>query len=136
VSEGDVQVARKMHPAFNRTFTEGTGELFDVLHPDAEWIPITSAVDGVTYRGEEAIRGWIAEMKRQWEFYETRPNDFLDLGDGRVLALGTWGARGRVSGLELDSQPGAWLIAVEGDKVTMMRTYSDRAKAFEAAGLE
>ncbi len=135
VPEENVQLARRMHEAFNRTFSEGTDDLFEVLHPEAEWVPITAVLEGIGYRGETAIRGWIADMKRQWEFYETRPEEFLDLEDGRVLVLGTWGARGRGSGVELDSQPGAWLVVTEDGWVTRMQTFTDRAKAFEAAGL-
>lgn len=127
--------ARRMHEAFNRTFTEGTAELFEVLDPEAEWIPITAVLEGTNYQGEAEIRRWMEEMKRQWEFYETRPEEFLDLGDDRVLVLGTWRARGRGSGVELDSQPAAWLIRIEAGKVIRMQTFTDRLKAFEAAGL-
>jgi hypothetical protein len=35
---------------------------------------------------------------------------FIDLGDDRVLVLGTCQARGRGSGVELDSQQAAWLV--------------------------
>jgi ketosteroid isomerase-like protein len=135
VSEENVDAARRMHEAFNRTFSEGTADLFEALHPEAEWIPITAVLDGTSYRGESAIRRWMDDMKHQWEFYETRPEEFLDLGDDRVLVLGTWQAQGRGSGVELNSQQAAWLIRVEAGKVIRMQTFTDRLKAFEAAGL-
>jgi ketosteroid isomerase-like protein len=135
VSEENVDTARRMHEAFNRTFSEGTADLFEALDPEAEWIPITAVLDGTSYRGESAIRRWMDDMKHQWEFYETRPEEFLDLGDDRVLVLGTWQARGRGSGVELNSQQAAWLIRVEAGKVTRMQTFTDRQKALEAAGL-
>jgi len=131
-----MDAARRMHPAFNRTFTQGGDELFELLDPDVEWIPITAALEGTSYRGEEEVRGWMEEIKREWEIFETRPRDFRDLGDDRVLILGTWRARGRSSGLELDSQPASWLIKFEGGKITRMQTFTDRAKALEAAGLD
>jgi ketosteroid isomerase-like protein len=124
-----------MHEAFNRTFTEGTDELFELLDPQAEWIPITAALEGTSYKSEAGIRRWMGEMKREWEVYETRPEEFLDLGDDRVLVLGTWRARGRGSGVELDSQQAAWLISIEAGKVIRMQTFTNRHKAFEAAGL-
>jgi ketosteroid isomerase-like protein len=135
VSEENVDAARRMHEAFNRTFSEGTADLFEALHPEAEWIPITAVLDGTSYRGESAIRRWMDDMKHQWEFYETRPEEFLDLGDDRVLVLGTWQAQGRGSGVELNSQQAAWLIRVAAGKVIRMQTFTDRHKAFEAAGL-
>ncbi len=130
-----MDVARRMLPAFNRTFTQGGNELFELLDTDVEWIPITAVLEGASYRGEEEVRGWMEEIERQWEIFETRPNQFRDLGDDRVLILGTWRARGRSSGVELNSQPAAWLITIGRGKVIRMETFTDRAKAYEAAGL-
>jgi ketosteroid isomerase-like protein len=74
-------------------------------------------------------------MNRDWDFFEARPEDFRDLGDDRLLALGTWRARGRTSGVELTSQPAAWLLEVRDRRVVRMQTFTDRDKALEAAGL-
>jgi ketosteroid isomerase-like protein len=132
-----MDAARRMHPAFNRAFTEGDDdELFELLDPEADWIPITAVLEGTSYKGEDEVRGWIEGIKREWEVFETRPHEFRDLGDDRVLILGTWRARGRSSGVELDSQPAAWLIQCERGKITRMQTFTDRAKAFEAAELQ
>jgi ketosteroid isomerase-like protein len=130
-----MEVARRFHPAFNHTFTQGGDELFELLDPDVEWIPITSVLDGTRYRGEDEVRGWIDDIKREWEIFEIWPWEFRDLGDERVLILGTWRARGRSSGVELDSQPATWLVRSERGKITRMQTFTDRAKAFEAAGI-
>jgi ketosteroid isomerase-like protein len=135
MSEENVGAARRMHKAFNRTFSDGTPDLFEILDPGAEWIPITAVLDGTSYRGESAIRRWMDDMKSHWEVYELRPEEFLGLGDDRVLVLGTWRARGRGSGVELNSQQAAWLIRFEAGKVIRMQTFTDRLKAFEAAGL-
>jgi len=132
-----MDAARRMHPAFNRAFTQGDDdELFELLDPEAEWIPITAVLEGTRYKGEDEVRGWIEGIKREWEIFETRPQEYRDLGDDRVLILGTWRARGRSSGVELDSQPAAWLLQIEGGKITRMQTFTDRARAFEAAGVE
>jgi len=93
-------------------------------------------LEGTRYKGEDEVRGWIEGIKREWEIFETRPQEYRDLGDDRVLILGTWRARGRSSGVELDSQPAAWLLQIEGGKITRMQTFTDRARAFEAAGVE
>jgi len=135
VSEESMDVARRMHPAFNHTFTQGGSELFDLLDADVEWIPITAVLDGTSYRGEDEVRGWIEDIKREWEIFEIWPREFRDLGDGRVLILGTWRARGRSSGVELDSQPATWLVHIGRGKIIRMQTFTDRAKAFEAAGI-
>jgi ketosteroid isomerase-like protein len=136
VSEESMDTARRFHPAFNRAFKDGSDELFEILHPEAEWIPLTAVLDGIAYRGEEEVRAWIEEIRQQWDSYEIVSSEYRDVGDGRVLILGTWRARGRTSGVELDSQPAAWLIEAEDGRITRMQTFTDRAKAFEAAGLE
>jgi ketosteroid isomerase-like protein len=130
-----MEVARSLHPAFNRAFEHGTSELYEVLDPEAEWIPITAVLEGNSYHGHDGVRQWIEDMRRDWEIFETRPEEFRDLGDDRVLILGTWRARGRGSGVELDTQQAAWLVHCKGDKVIRLQTFTDRERALEAAGL-
>lgn len=67
--------------------------------------------------------------------YETVPEEFHDLSDDRVLILGTWRARGRSSGVELNSQQAAWLVHCKAGKVIRMQTFTDRERALETAGL-
>ncbi|MFL5826430.1 MAG: nuclear transport factor 2 family protein [Thermoleophilaceae bacterium] len=135
MSRDNVEAARRVHEAFNRTFTDGSDDLFELVDPEIEWIPITAALEGTSYRGEDGIRAWMAEMRREWEFYETRPEVFRDLGEGRVLILGTWGARGRGSGVELGFAQAAWLFGFKAGKINRMQTFTDRDKALEAAGI-
>lgn len=135
MSRENVDTARRAHEAFNRSFTHETEELFEFLDPEIEWIPITAVLEGTSYRGEDEIRGWIEEMKREWEFFETRPEKFNDLGDDRILMLGTWRARGRASGIELDDQQAAWLFHFKAGKLIRMQTFTEREKALEAAGI-
>jgi ketosteroid isomerase-like protein len=130
-----MEVAQDLHPAFNREFEHGTSELYELLDPEAEWIPITAVLEGNSYHGHDGVRQWIEDMRRDWEVFETRPEEFRDLGDDRVLILGTWRARGRGSGVELDTQQAAWLVHCNGDKVIRMQTFTDRERALEAAGL-
>jgi ketosteroid isomerase-like protein len=135
VAEESVEVARKVLPAFNRSFSEDTADLYEVLAADIEWRPITAAMEGTAYHGHDEVRGWMEELRHDWEVFETRPEEFRDLGDGRVLVLGTWRARGRSSGVELDSQHAAWLMQVRNGKLARHQTFTDIEKAFEAAGL-
>lgn len=78
---------------------------------------------------------WIDDMRRDWDFFEARPEEFRELGEDRILAFGTWRARGRGSGVELTSQPAAWLVDFRHGKVLRMQTFTDLGKALAAAGL-
>ncbi len=46
MSQENVEVARKGFEAFNRTFNEGAPDLYEVLDPQIEWVPMTAALEG------------------------------------------------------------------------------------------
>jgi ketosteroid isomerase-like protein len=127
-----VDLLRRCHEAFNERDIEGFLEL---LHPEVEWVPIMARLEGAVYRGREQLRSWISELDRDWAEFRTEPREFRDRGDV-VVAFGTWHARGRASGLILDSQPAAWVAHIRDGKVARQETFTDRDQALEAAGLK
>jgi ketosteroid isomerase-like protein len=135
MSQENVEIARQLSVAFNRAFAEGNTDLYELLDPDIEWIPLRAILEGTTYRGHEGVRRWVEELKRDWTAFETKPEQFRDLGDDRVLALGSWQARGRGGEVLLDIPQGAWLLQCRNGKVARMETFTEREKALEAAGL-
>jgi ketosteroid isomerase-like protein len=135
MSQENVEIARRIFEAFHRTFTEGTDDLYALLDPDVEWIPIMALLEGTTYHGHEGAWQWIEDVKRDWATFEARPEDFRDLGDDRVLALGSWRARGRGGDVLLDFPQAGWLGQYRKGKLVRMQTFTERKKALEAAGL-
>ena len=133
MSEENLELARRTFEAFNRAFTERADDLYALLDPDIEWIPVTAILEGRSYHGHEGVRRWIEDIKRDWEEFEPRPEDFLDLGDDRVLALGSWHARGR-EGDVLDLPRAAWLAQYREGKLVRMQAFTPQ-EALEAAGL-
>ncbi len=131
----NVEVARRSFAAFNRSVAEGSEDYYEFLDTEVEWIPITALLDGRTYRGREGVRRWVSDMKRDWDRYEVRWKEAFELGDGRVLAFGTWHARSRRGGVPLSFEGAAWLIRLRGGKLVRFQTFTDRSKALEAAGL-
>jgi ketosteroid isomerase-like protein len=106
--------------------------LVDLLHPDVEFFPILAALEGPVYTGHEGVRRWLRSLELDWEVFETRLDRVHDFGDS-ALGEGGWHARGRTSGVTLDSQGGAWLARVRDGRVTWWRTYTDRAEALATA---
>lgn len=104
--------------------------LIDLMHPDVEFFPILAALEGPVYSGHAGLRRWLRSLELDWEIYETRLERIHDLG-ASALGLGSWRARGRTSGVELDSQPGAWHARVREGRLVWWRTYTDRAEALE-----
>ena len=135
MSQENVEIARRAFEAFNRTFAEGTDDVYALLDPDVEFIPIMAILEGITYKGHEGVRQWIEDVKRDWVDFEPRPEDFRDLGDDRVLVLGSWRARGRGGDQLLDIPQAAWLTQYRKGRLVRLQTFTERKKALEAAGL-
>jgi ketosteroid isomerase-like protein len=130
-TQENLDVPRRLIEAYARG---DIPSFLDGLHPDVEWIPIRAVLEGRVYRGRAGVLRWLEELARDWEYFDPRYEEYRDLGD-RVLVFGRWRARGRVSGVELENQPAAWLYEIKDGKVMRMQTFTDRAEALEAAGL-
>ena len=135
MSQENVEIARRIFEGFNRTFTEETGDLYALMDPDVELIPVNALLEGTTYHRHDGVGQWIDDLKRDWEEFEARPEQFLDLGDDRVLALGLWRARGREGGVALDIPQAAWLGQFREGRLVRLQSFTEREKALEAVGL-
>ena len=107
------------------SFMDPNGELYSAIIGGAE---------GKVYRGHAGFRSWFAETQVAFEALSTELTEFRDLGD-RVLGFGRVRARGRESGVELDSAHGLALHRSASGKIMRAEGYLDPAKALEAAGL-
>jgi hypothetical protein len=46
MSEENVEIARRAFDAFNRTFTEGIPDLYDLLDPEVDRVPMSAILEG------------------------------------------------------------------------------------------
>jgi hypothetical protein len=53
MSQENVEIARRLSEASNRAYADGTPDLYELLDPDIEWVPIKAILEGTTYRGHE-----------------------------------------------------------------------------------
>jgi ketosteroid isomerase-like protein len=106
-----------------------------LMHEDAEFVPITAAMEGVEYCGHAGIRQFIEDLGDHWEFFDTVQEEWHDLDD-RVVAIGWWHARGKASGVEIQHQPAVWLAYVHDGKISRWRTYTDVGEGLAAAGID
>ena len=135
MSQENVDAFRVGFEDFNRAVTDGTDDYFEGLDDEVEFIPLTALLDGATYRGTDGVRRGMDDWRRDWEVYEITIEELRDLSEDRVLAIGSWHARGRRSGVELRLQQAAWLAHYRNRKVLRLQTFTDRTEALEAAGL-
>jgi ketosteroid isomerase-like protein len=131
MSEENVEVIRQALEVINRRDTEAALRYID---PEVEAsTAIISGAEGNIYRGHEGFREWMAESAATFEEIRMQPEEFRDLGDD-VLLIGRIYARGRESGVEIDSAT-AWLFTLRGSRIVRVRGYLNPQEALEAAGL-
>jgi ketosteroid isomerase-like protein len=106
--------------------------------PDVELISEPEVVElgfDATYHGHDGWRRYGERWNAEWGAYETRPEELMDLGDGRVLVIGTQRARGSGSGAET-VKDFAVLWTFSAGRVAREQYFFDRADAFRAAGID
>jgi ketosteroid isomerase-like protein len=131
MSQENVEVVRRSVEAF----TAGDVEtMLAHADPDGELhSAIIGGAEGRVYRGHNGLRQWFADSMESFEELRTELTEFRDLGD-RVVAFGHIHARGRESGLELDTETG-WVFTVRKGKFVRAEGFLSRTEALEAAGL-
>jgi ketosteroid isomerase-like protein len=131
MSQQNVDVVRQSLDAFERGDVE---EMLSHVDPEGELhSAIVGGAEGNIYRGHEGFRKWLSDSFESFEELRNEWSEFRDLGD-RILAFGRVEARGRGSGMELDS-PMGWVFTVRRGKVMKAEGFLSRAEALEAAGL-
>jgi ketosteroid isomerase-like protein len=88
-----------------------------------------------TYHGHDGWRRYAERWNAEWGAYATRPEELIDLGDGRALVVGTQRARGSGSGAEA-VKDFAVLWTFASGRVAREQYFFDRADAFRIAGLD
>jgi ketosteroid isomerase-like protein len=129
MSQEEVEHMRRGVEHFRRT-----GEaLWAELHPDCE-LHDHDIPDATIHRGHEGWREWVAHYEEAWERVALEPQEYIDVGDGRVVLVTRVLARGRGSGVDVERLDGiVWTI---GDGMTVrIDYYSSPAEALEAVGL-
>ena len=121
MSREDIDTIRGGLEALNRRDVEA---MLAALHDDVELVPVRAVLDGSVYRGHEGLRQWLADMGEDWDEFRIDSDEVRALGDGRILVLGRFHARGRTSGVVLD-QPAAWVCEMAAGKVARMRFFPD-----------
>jgi ketosteroid isomerase-like protein len=129
MSQENVEVVRMSVDAANRGDVEGVLEFYD---PDVVFEPQRAAVQGA-YRGHAGVREWMADTAENFSDFRL-DLDHRDLGEGRVLSVGSLHLRGQGSGVETEV-PVATIATVREGRIVRNKDYGDRRKALEAAGL-
>jgi ketosteroid isomerase-like protein len=132
MSSESVEIVRRAMDAYAAGDIEGMLALID---PEGEiHSAIIGGAEGKAYRGHDGFRTWFAETQESFEELGLELTEYRDLGD-RVLGFGRVHAKGRESGVELDS-PTGWLFTVRDGRILRAEGYLDPGTALKVAGLE
>jgi len=125
-----IETARRAIDAWNR---QDLDAFLDTWHPDCEWRPaFPRSLEGVgtTYRGREGIaRAWHG-VRAVWDEYRLDPEEAHIVGK-RLVVVGRVYARGRESGLDLDSAWSGLATFRDGLAISAL-DWLDRDAAFKA----
>jgi ketosteroid isomerase-like protein len=107
--------------------------LLEMIDEQSVFEPLRSATEGA-FVGPEGMRRFLADTADTFELFKATYTDVRDLGDGRLLAIGTLRMRGRASGVESDIATAA-VVEFRDGVLVHYKDYGDRRLALEAAGL-
>ena len=133
MSQANVERFERAVAATNRGDVEAA--LKD-LDPDIELHAFMEELlggEGRVYMGHAGVREFFRDFNEPFDQLHWEYPDIRDLGD-RVLAIGTFRARGRASGAEVETPIGV-LVDFEDGIATRLWSTGETAEVLEAAGL-
>ena len=105
-----------------------------MLDPAVEYRLPDSGMNTGTYRGHEGIRELMESYLEAFEHFSIEVERSFEAGD-RVVAFVCATARGRSSGVEIETRP-AHLWTMRAGKALRMEVFPEREQALEAAGIK
>jgi ketosteroid isomerase-like protein len=105
--------------------------LMEMVDERSVFEPLRSATEGA-YVGPEGMRRFLADTAETFDLFKASYPDVRDLGDGRLLAIGTIRMRGRESGVETDVATAA-IVEFRDGVVVRYKDYGNAQLAVEAA---
>jgi ketosteroid isomerase-like protein len=140
-----VQVVRRAFEQASRV-RDPSGRRLDVLDPDTletvfgffdpeiEVREDPRFPEAGVFTGPEAVRRYFEQFIESFDEFTFEAEDFIDLGDDRVLILFRLRTRGKGSGANVEARPG-WIYTIRDGKAMRIEAYLERADALAAAGL-
>jgi ketosteroid isomerase-like protein len=101
---------------------------------DAVLLVARSAVEG-PFLGHHGVEEFFADNRQNFEVFEIREEEVREIGDDRVLSVGSVHVRGRGGGVETDI-PFAGVTTFRGARVNRWEDFRERRLALKAVGLE
>jgi hypothetical protein len=133
MSEENVAAVRRAWEAWIRGDLDAA---FAETSPDFEWDlrHFPGWPDGQIFKGRDAVTGFFQRWRDSWDEYEAGVDDYVDVGENRVLVLGWQSGRGRGSGAATEME-WAQIYTVRDGRLLRCENYADREEALRAVGM-
>jgi ketosteroid isomerase-like protein len=108
----------------------------DHVAEDVAWLEVSGRPEVGGDRelfGRDRMRESLRSLFDAWESYHLEPERIEDLGE-HVVVIVRETARGRASGVEVDSRWG-YVLTVERGQIVRVEAYRDADRALQVAGL-
>ena len=133
MSQENVEIARRVLDAFNSGGVKGLVDAFD---PEIVWHTDPHVPEPGVYEGRDTVLAYLEGYIRAFGGLRFDIHDLRDLGEGRVFALTTFsGEPGASSSGRTQMLDWAFVANIRKGKVTQIRSFLDKDRALEAAGL-
>lgn len=124
-----VEPVREIIEALNRGDVDA---MLARMHPDFEWRPLEASPVARVYRGREQVRRYVEDWLGTFDGLRIEVEEATEVS-GRVVAVVSGHARGRGSGLPIDSRF-CQVWTVQGDQAIAMEEHATPEEARAACG--
>ena len=147
MSQADVEVVRDWFSRYppdqaeayrDPEFVARAGPALEqLLHPDFVFHAGEADFTGLqgSYEGVDGFIAFLREWYSVWARYRQEPEEFIDVGDGRVLVLGRERGRSLSSDAEVAAEVGS-VYHVRDGRIARIDAYQHWENARRAAGLD
>ena len=125
----DVEIVQGFFQSWNDGDMSAVKQLFA---DDVRWDEVGGRLDRPEVLGREDVHYGLESLYDTWQSYRLEPEEVRSVG-GRILAVVREVARGRTSGLEVDSRWG-YVITIRAGRIVQVEAYRDPQQALDAIG--
>ena len=132
MSEENVELVRRSILGWNE---RGVDALVERLDPQVEFHPPRESMNPGVYHGRDGVRRYFDRLSEVMQAQRVESVDMIEVDDTRLIAVVKGFAKTSHFAGEVEMN-WAWLITLRDGLATYVETFTDRAQALEAAGLQ